>query len=200
VESGVLRGADLVAQLTQVPFRDRDVWIDEVLGIDPPPPDIPDLPRGSVPYLPCGVDEILALVREVPLGPEHTLVDLGSGVGRVAILAHLLCGVRAHGIEIQAPLVHAARTRATALELYAVTFTHGDAADDAVPLAGSVFFLYAPFNGAMLTRVLDRLATLATRPILCTVGVEIMPPWSASQRTSGGLAIYEPSPRGAAIP
>src|SRR6476659_5229555 len=100
VESGVLRGRSLVDQLTQIPFRDRDIWIDEVLGIEPPPPDIPDLPRGSVPSLPCGVDEILALVREVPLGPEHTLVDLGSGVGRVAILAHLLCGVRAHGVEI----------------------------------------------------------------------------------------------------
>ena len=192
VESGALRGAALVDQLRQLPFRDRDAWIDEVLGIAAPPPDIPDLPRGSVPYLPCGVDEILALVREVPLGPGHTLVDLGSGLGRVVILAHLLSGVRAHGIEIQESLVRAAASRARELDLGGVTFTHGDVTDERVPLAGSVFFLYAPFNGAMLARVVERLAAVAPRPIVCAVDLEVTLPWPASQRTSAGLTIYEP--------
>lgn len=193
IESGALRGPALVDQLTRVPFRDRDVWIDEALGIAPPPPDIPELPRGSVPYLPCGVDEILALVREVPLGTRDTLVDLGSGLGRVVILAHLLSGVRAHGIELQEPLVRAARSRADELGLDAVTFTHGSVADDAVPLAGTVFFLYAPCNGAMLARVLERLAAVAPRPIVCAVDVEVTLPWPTSQRISAGLTIYEPA-------
>lgn len=192
IESGALRGSALVDLLTQVPFRDRDAWIDEVLGIAPPPPDIPDLPRGSVPYLPCGVDEILALVREVPLRPGDTLVDLGSGLGRVAILAHLISGARARGIELQEPLVRAADSRARELGLRDVTFTHGDVTDEAVPLAGSVFFLYAPFNGAMLARVVERLAAVAPRPIVCTVDLEVTLPWPTAQRTSAGLTIYEP--------
>jgi precorrin-6B methylase 2 len=167
------RGAALRERILALPPRERDAWVDRWLGFDDVPDDAPDLPRGCVPYLPCGVDEILAAVDGAPLGPDDHLVDVGSGLGRVAILAHLLTGARSEGIEIQEPLVQRARAHAAALGLSAVSFVHGDAA--ATELDGSVFFLYAPCGGAMLAEVLARLEAVARRRrvVVCTVGMEL---------------------------
>lgn len=194
IASGVLRGPALLDALHAVPFGDRDAWVDELLEIDPPPPDAPDLPRGAVPYLPCGVDEIVALVQDAPVGPGDELVDLGSGLGRVAILVHLLSGARTRGVEIQAPLVDRARARCAALGLTAVSFVHANAAD--CELDGSIFFLYAPFNGDLLARVVRRLETVAQRRsiVVAAVGLELPDvPWLAARITSSAaLALYEP--------
>lgn len=153
-------------------MHDRDVWVDELLGIEEPPADLPDLPRGAVPYLPSGVDEILATVREVPIGPDDVFVDLGSGLGRVVILAHLLAGVPALGVEIQEHLVRSARARCAALGLSCVSFVHANAAR--LELDGTIFFLYAPFNGDMLNGVLAQLERVARRRriVVCAVGLE----------------------------
>jgi len=192
IASGALRGVALLELLCNVPFVDRDAWIDEALGFEtPPPPDMPDLPRGAVPYLPCGVDEIAAMVQAVPLRPSDELVDLGSGLGRVVLLAHLLAGVKACGIEIQEHLVDGARERAADLGL-PVTFVHANAAD--VALGGSVFFLFAPFNGELLASVVRRLGDLARKRsfVVCAVGVELDVPWLRRRETSHRtLVIYD---------
>ena len=187
----VPRGAALLDRLLSVPTIERDTWVDALLGMETAPDDT-DLPHGSVPYLPCGVEEILTMVREVPLRSEDTLVDLGSGLGRVVILAHLLTGARALGIEIQEPLVRIAKERCTALELPGVTFVHANVAD--TELDGSVFFLYAPFNGAMLARVLERLEEAARRRplVVCTVDVELHVAWLTRRKTSSvSLTVYD---------
>jgi len=193
IETGTLRGAALLDRLLSVPFGERDVWTDELLGLEEPAPDVPDLPRGSVPYLPCGVDEILAFVRDVPLRPDDELADLGSGLGRVAILAHLLSGARARGIEIQEHLVRSARSVCAALALDRVSFVHGDAAEAA--LDGSVFFLYAPFNGPLLSAVLRRLEDVARRRgvVVGTVGIELHGlDWLCRRESSHvSLALYD---------
>jgi hypothetical protein len=194
VRSGALRGAALLERLRSVPFTDRDVWVDRLLGIeDASPADVPDLPRGSVPYLPCGVEEIIAMVEEVPLRADDQLVDLGAGLGRVVLLGHLLSGARAVGVEIQEPLVRSARARCAELALVDISFVHADAAD--VELDGSVFFLYAPFNGAMLARVVRHLEDVARRrPIaVCAVGLELHGvPWLVARATScASLTLYD---------
>ncbi len=180
-------------RLLSMPARGRDAWVDELLGLGAPPEDLPNLPRGSVPYLPCGVDEILAMVQAAPLTPDDELVDLGSGLGRVAILAHLLSGARCHGVEIQEPLVRIATERQVALNLPAVSFALANAAD--VPLDGSIFFLYAPFNGEMLARVLRRIEEVARRRsiIVCTVGLELRAvSWLRPRATSSvSLSLYD---------
>jgi hypothetical protein len=189
----VLRGAALLERLRAVPLYDRDAWVDELLGLEEAPPDIADLPRGAVPYLPCGVDEIVAMVLEVPVRPDDVLVDLGSGLGRVVMLAHLLSGARACGVEIQEPLVRRARARCEALGLADVWFVHGDAAEAA--LDGSIFFLYAPCNGEMLAAVLRRLEEVARRRpiVVCAVGIELDGvPWLRGRSTSCvALTLYD---------
>ena len=187
----IASGRPLLDELLRVPYTDRDRWVDELLAIDPPPPDCP-LPTGAVPYLPCGVAEIIASVLEAPIEADDVLVDLGSGLGRVAILAHLLTGARACGIEIQQALVERARQRCRALGLSDVSFIHANAAD--IELDGSVFFLYAPCNGDLLRRVLLRLEAAARRRsiILCAVHVELDVPWLRPRETSSAaLTLYE---------
>ena len=51
------------------------------LGLGELPDDLPDLPPGTVPYLPCPVDAIIRAVLEAPVGPDDVFVDLGAGVG-----------------------------------------------------------------------------------------------------------------------
>jgi hypothetical protein len=193
IASGALRGTVLLELLLSIPFLDRDTWVDEVLEIEHAPPDLPDLPRGAVRYLPSGVEEILTMVREVPLGPEDVLVDLGSGLGRVVILAHLLTGALAHGVELQEHLVRSARGRCKELSLDRVSFVHANVVD--IELDGSVFFLYAPFNGAMLVRVLERIEAVARRRaiVVCADALELRDvSWLAPRATSSAsLTIYD---------
>ncbi|WP_242588925.1 methyltransferase domain-containing protein [Corallococcus macrosporus] len=201
IQSGALRGDAFRELLLSVPLVERDGWVDALLGFDAPPPDSADLPRGAVPYLPCGVDEILAMVAEVPLRRDDTFVDLGSGMGRVAILAHLLSGARAQGVEVQEPLVHLARARCAELALPRVSFVHANAAD--TDLDGSVFFLYAPFNGEMLSAVLRRIEEVARRRpiVVCTVDLELHGvPWLRARTTGNvSLTLYDSCVRGVPV-
>ncbi len=173
---GALRGEPLARRIAALPFVERDAWVDVALGIPDAPPDEP-LPRGAVPYLPAGVDEILAFVAAASLGPSVRFVDLGAGLGRVVLLAHLVSGAPCHGIEVQASLVERARALARALALD-VGFTAADAARS--ELVADAFFLYAPFNGALLRAVLAQLQACAhARPIVIgAVGLELdAEPW-----------------------
>jgi hypothetical protein len=87
--------------------------------------------------------------------------------------------------------------RATAccreLGLEGLPFVHGDAAE--AELDGSVFFLYSPFNGETLTRVMRRLEAVARRRpiVLCAVGLELPSErWLQPRRTSTlSLTLYD---------
>jgi predicted RNA methylase len=183
---------DLLQRLMSVPSQDRDAYVDRELGFRPPPPD-EGLPQGGVPYLPATVDDIVAVVREVPLRPTDTFVDLGSGLGRVAIIAHLLSGARAHGVEVQERLVRLARERAAALGVERVTFEHTNVVD--AELDGNVFFLYSPFNGETLKRVLKKLEALSKKKRIALAAVDIEFPherWLRRRDTSSlAVTIYE---------
>lgn len=190
----MLRGTALHEALLAIPASERDAWIDNLLGIAPPPPDSA-LPAGGVPYLPCGVDEILSMLRDVPLSRDDVFVDLGAGLGRVVMLVHLLSGCRTLGIEIQPHLVEAARDRSRALGID-IRFEEGNVVD--CELDGSVFFLYAPFNGALLAQVLEKLRQLAQRRrlVICAVDLEIDVDWLVPRPSSHrAVALYDTAAR-----
>lgn len=190
-----MRGLALASHLRSLPFAERDAAVDAMLGLKELPDDVADLPRGAVPYLPCGVDEILAMVADAPVRAADAFVDVGAGLGRVAILVHLLSKAHASGIEIQAPLVSAARALSARLGLgeREVTFVHGDAAT--AHLDGTVFFFYAPFGRDILDVVLARLRHVAERHpiVLGTVGFEIHDvPWLRERKSSHvALTLYD---------
>ena len=124
---------------------------------------------------------IFALAERAAFAREDVFVDVGAGLGHVALLVHLLSGVPAQGIEIEPAYCALATGWATELGLPQVTFVEADArfADYA---RGTVFFLYTPFGGGMLAEVLERLRTEAhRRPIRlftygpCTLAVARQP-------------------------
>lgn len=172
---------DIRAAITSVPPGDRDAWLDLVLGIDGVPDDGPELPRGCVPYLPCGVNTLLQSVEAAGIRDTDVFVDVGSGLGRAAAFVHLLTGAPAIGLEIQPALVRAARALSARLNAPRVAFIEGDAALLAgYIMIGSVFFLYCPFSGERLRQVLATLEPIArTREIrVCCVDLPLPPcPW-----------------------
>ena len=108
---------------------------------------------------------------------------------------HLLTGARVIGIEIQSGLVRAARDLATRLVVSRVSFIQGDAARlTGFITIGTIFFLYCPFSGDRLVKVLADLESIArTRMIrICCLDLPLPPcPWLTPEpRLSGDLAIH----------
>lgn len=150
------------AALAAIPPPDRNDWLDLVWDCTEIPPDDPDLPRGCVPYLPCAVATVLAAVQQAAVTSEDVFVDVGSGAGRAALLVHLKTGASCVGLEIQPVLARTAQARADWLGLHRVRFLEGDAADMIRFMTlGTVFFLYCPFSGERLERVLAGLEDVA---------------------------------------
>ncbi len=183
------------ASLLAMPPAFRDQWLDVVFRLGELPDDGPALPSGCVPYLPSSVDALLRVVEEAPVRASDVFVDVGSGLGRAAALVHLLTGAAAIGIEIQPHLLVAARALAERLLLSRVSSVEGDAARLAgyIPI-GSVFFLYCPFGGERLARVLGDLEHIArTRDLrVCCIDMPLPPcSWlTPDPRRGGDLAIY----------
>jgi hypothetical protein len=188
------------AALMHVPPDERDVWVDALFGIDGLPPDGPELPRGCVPYLPCSVDAIVRMIDAAGVGPSDVFVDVGSGLGRAALLTHFATGAQAIGIEVQRALVHTSRAMAARLAAR-LSVIEGDAADlvGLLPI-GTVFFLYCPFGSARLEKVLADLESLArVRPIrIATVDLPLADlPWLERLTPAGGdLAVFRSRNRG----
>lgn len=172
IEQGSHDSTAFRAALLSVPPAERDAWVDLVLGSVDVPDDGPELPRGCVPYLPCSVDVLLRAIDEAEVAASDVFVDIGAGVGRAALLVHLLTGARAIGVEIQRALVSVARRLASPLPR--VSFLEGDAATGPLPV-GSVYFLYCPFGGDRLEQFLEHLhSNETTQPLrLCCVDLPL---------------------------
>ncbi len=174
LSTGAVSPAEFHAALLAVPPTERDRWADRALGIDPLHADGPDLPRGCVPYLPCDVETLLRMIEAAAVTTDDVFVDVGAGVGRAAALVHLLTGADTIAVEVQAGLVAEARALVSTLELDRLTVVAGDVAAQRAQIArGTVFFLYCPFSGDRLDRLLDDLAAIARPLRICTVDLPL---------------------------
>ncbi|MDQ3281480.1 MAG: class I SAM-dependent methyltransferase [Acidobacteriota bacterium] len=99
---------------------------------------------------------VLELCASAPLTPNDMFYDIGSGLGEVAILVRLLTDATVKGVEFEPAYCDYAHALAAELNLSGITFLNADARD-ADFSAGTVFFLYTPFTGKLLQRVLDKL-------------------------------------------
>src|SRR3984893_666411 len=135
-------------------FDCRDELVSGVLQLREP--NEPNLQRSPelVPYQPTPVRHILHLIAATALAEDDVFVDLGSGLGHVPLLVSMLTGVRSLGIDVQAAYVASAQECAKSLHLSRVRFLTQDA--QAADLSsGTVFYLYSPFTGSILTQVLN---------------------------------------------
>jgi SAM-dependent methyltransferase len=180
--------------LKAVPERDRDGWLNQVFGLEALPQDSPALPRGCVPYLPSSVNTLLRMIELAEMRPDDVFVDIGSGLGRATALTHLLTGAGAIGLEIQPELVRGSRELASRLNTERVVVVEGDAVKLTGSIAiGSVFFLYCPFSGERLDRVIDDLELIAQTRTIHVCSVDLPLPargWLTPVSVSGELAVY----------
>jgi precorrin-6B methylase 2 len=134
----------------------RDAFLNGLLHPDPMPEPVRPLEADMVPFQKTPFRAIEALLGRAGLGPADVFCDVGSGLGQIPIVVHLLSGARAWGCEREPAYVAYARACADALGLSAVAFAEADAraADYA---AATALFLYTPFRRAMLDEVLERM-------------------------------------------
>jgi hypothetical protein len=148
-----------------------DELIIGVLQFEEPGAGVVPLGAEMVAYQPTPARHIFDLIGRMALTELDVLIDIGSGLGHVALLAAICTSARSVGIELEPAYIDCARRSAQGLHLNNVTFLQQDARTADLS-AGTVFYLYTPFKGTILRAVLDWLRReAASRPIrICTFG------------------------------
>lgn len=162
IADGTLRGAELRAILLAIPQTDRDHVVEEILGVAYPPLEEPLREAELVPYQPSALDEILHACDASGLTCSDRFLDIGAGTGKVTLLAHLLTGATAIGIE-RDPALHAVADEAARALHLPTTQLCADARDHLVPC--EVAFMFLPFTGSVLEAVMQRLNELRPRRV-----------------------------------
>jgi hypothetical protein len=140
----------------EIGYDSLDVFINGLLLINPVPIETKDREPEMVYYQQTPARIIFELVEKAHLTGEDVFYDLGSGLGQVPILVHLLSGATVKGIEFEPAYCDYARGCAADLNLSSVEFINADARK--VDYSdGTVFFMYTPFEGSLLQEVLEKL-------------------------------------------
>jgi len=131
---------------------------------------------GMVRYEPTPASVILELTERLNLKERDIFYDLGSGLGKVTLLVHLLTGVKVVGVEYQPDFCAYASRQADELDLEGLRYLNDDARH--VDYSdGSVFFLFNPFGGVIFDSVLEKLHIEAKRReiLICSYGSSSRP-------------------------
>jgi hypothetical protein len=148
-----------------------DELISGVLQFEEPSAEVVQLESEMVSYQPTPARHIYDLIGRTALTERDLLIDLGSGLGHVTLMASICTSARCTGIELEPSYVDCARKSARSLNLNNARFIQGDAR--AADLSeGTVFYLYTPFTGTILRDVLNSLRQEAVRREIriCTFG------------------------------
>lgn len=143
-------------QPDEIGYDSLDMFINGLLLINPVPLETKESEPEMVYYQQTPARVILELVEQAHLSEQDVFYDLGSGLGQVPLLVHLLSGVTAKGIEFEPAYCNYARACAAELNLSGVEFVNVDARK-ADYSDGTVFFMYTPFKGRLLQMVLEKL-------------------------------------------
>jgi Methyltransferase domain len=148
-----------------------DALVSGVLQFEEPLDEVVQLESEMVSYQPTPARHIFDLIGRTALTERDFLIDLGSGLGQVTLVASICSSANCTGIELVPSYVDCARKSARSLNLNKVRFIQGDAR--AADLSdGTVFYLYTPFTGTILRDVLNSLRKEAVRREIriCTFG------------------------------
>jgi hypothetical protein len=148
-----------------------DALLNGVLQCQEPGPDIATLAPEMVFYQPTPARHIFDLLHRLELGENDVLIDLGSGLGHVPLLAAIRTRARCVGVEQEAAYVASAQQSADALHLVNARFIAQDVRSADLS-EGTVFYLYTPFTGTIWRSVMDRLQRAAEKRAIriCTLG------------------------------
>ena len=136
-------------------YDNLDVFINRLFAnTEIPEPILEPLPE-MVFYQKTPARIVFEIARKVSFTKNDVFLDIGSGLGQVAILINLITGIPAVGIEFEPAFCQYAHDCAALLNVPGVSFINTDARE-ADYSGGTVFFLYTPFKGEMLQQVLAR--------------------------------------------
>ena len=163
-------------------YENLDFLLDEILLPQPHPQASLQSKHGMVRYEPTPASVILELTERITFTDDDIFYDLGSGLGKVTMLVHLLTGTRCVGVEYQPDFCAYADQQAHALYLNGVTYLnvdarHADYAD------ATIFFFFNPFGGDIFATVLEGLRLEAQQRdlLICSYGTSSQPlselPW-----------------------
>jgi len=148
-----------------------DELISGILQFDEPLAEVVPLESEMLSYQPTPARHILDFINRTALTERDSLIDLGSGLGQVLLIASICTGASCTGIELAPSYIDCARKSARSLNLNNVRFIQGDAraADWS---EGTVFYLYTPFIRTILRDVLNSLRHEGVRREIriCTFG------------------------------
>lgn len=108
---------------------------------------------------------IFELAERAALQLDDIFFDLGSGLGQVVILVHLLTDAAARGVEYEPAYWRYAQGCITGLKLSNVECFNKDARSGDYS-RGTVFFMYTPFEGSMLEEMLAILRKEAAKRVI----------------------------------
>jgi hypothetical protein len=152
IRSGTCTGENLERQLrayagygsdpghaVDIGYDSLDALISGLVLMSPAPVETRVRAPEIVYYQPTPARITLDLVTKARLSTRDVFCDLGSGLGQVVILVHLLTGVRARGVEYELAYCAYAQHCASDLGLSQVEFVNNDAREADLS-EGTVFY------------------------------------------------------------
>ena len=163
-------------------YEDLDGLISGVFFTSPLPEESLEREPGMIRYQSTPASVILEMIDQSKFSKEDIFYDLGSGLGLVVNLVHILTGVRCVGVEYQPSYSRYAEQIAMDFGLDEVAFINADVRTVDIS-DGTVFYLFNPFGGHIFDAVMQNLFILAGKQeiTICSYGTcteEIaMLPW-----------------------
>ncbi len=176
-------------------YDNLDVFTNSLLDISAIPEETKEREPEMVFYQKTPARIVFELADKADFNKEDVFYDLGSGLGQVPILLNLLCGVAAKGIEFETAYCNYAAACADELNLPDVQFINADARAGSYS-DGTIFFLYTPFEGSILQKVLEVLHSISKKKkiLLFTYGpctLEVARERWLNREDQGGNNIYK---------
>jgi predicted RNA methylase len=176
VREGTYRPQDFARDVRALAdFGERELFVEGLLGImDRPPHTIERSPNASL-YQGTPTLDLLKLLDALKPGATDVVVDLGAGLGKVAMLVNWFTGARTIGIELEAAHSGRAKEAAKEMGLSGVEIVQANARSADLS-EGTIFYLFNPFGGEVLQEVLAKLEAVAKHhPItVCTLAMSAL--------------------------
>jgi hypothetical protein len=138
----------------EIGYDNLDIFINGLLSPEAVPDATIARKPGMIFYQKTPARIIFQMAALAQLKKEDVFVDIGSGLGQVAMLVSLFSGATVKGIEYEPAYCAYATTCASALDLRGIAFVNIEARNGDYS-TGTVFFMYTPFEGTMLQDILD---------------------------------------------
>jgi hypothetical protein len=138
----------------KIGYDNLDIFLNGLLFDQPLPESTTEREPDMVFYQQTPARIIVELAERVGSSANEVFVDIGSGLGLVAIAVNLITGIKSIAIEYEPAYCNYAKACALQLNVTGVEFIYADAREGDYS-EGTIFFLYTPFEGNMLQDVLN---------------------------------------------